>query len=76
MKNVWGKIPIFISLIRSIINLRTGGFSLGVKLPRGVKLTTHLRLVLRLRRCGVIPPLLHKYSRRGAYLSTRYVFMA
>jgi hypothetical protein len=32
---------------------------------RGVKLTTHLLLEPRLRMCGAMPPLPHKYAQRG-----------
>jgi len=31
----------------------------------GVKLTTHLHLVLRLGKCGVVPPFTHTSSRSG-----------
>jgi hypothetical protein len=36
----------------------TGGFFWG-KINWGMKLTTHLHLVPRLRICGAVPPLLH-----------------
>jgi hypothetical protein len=40
----------------------------------GVKLTTHLHVVPRLRMCGYILPLPHTSSRRGTYLSTDTTF--
>jgi hypothetical protein len=43
---------------------------------RGVKLTTHLRLVPRLRVNGTIPSLLHMSSCHSASLSAAHFFMA
>jgi hypothetical protein len=42
---------------------------------QGMKLTTHLHLVLRLRMLGAIPPLPHMSAWRGAYLSARDNFI-
>jgi len=41
-----------------------------------VKLTTHLRLVSRLRIHDAVSPLLYVFPWRGALLSTEYIFMA
>jgi len=46
-------------------------FPTGVKAAGGVKLTTHLHLVPRLRMRGYIHPLPHTSSWGGAYLRTR-----
>jgi hypothetical protein len=53
----------------------TGVLILGVK-QQGVKLTSHLRLVLTLGICGATPPLPNKTSWSCASSSKRYVFMA
>jgi hypothetical protein len=42
---------------------------------QGLKLTTHILPVPRLRMRGAIPPLPHTSSRRGAELSIRYLFV-
>jgi hypothetical protein len=44
-----------------------GALSLGIKRP-GVKLTTHVQLLPRSRKCGSIHPLPHKPSWRSAQL--------
>jgi len=41
-----------------------------------MKLTACLRLMLRLRMHGAVPPLLHTSSWCGAYLSIRFIFIA
>jgi hypothetical protein len=54
--------------LHSIRNGSDGPSSL-LSLSLGAKLTRHLHLVLRLRICGTIPPLLHMSYRKGKAVS-------
>jgi hypothetical protein len=57
-----------------IVKWLLGALSVGVNWPVH-EADTHLHIVLRLRMCGAIPPLLHTYSWCGSKLSIPYVFM-